>query len=179
MGGNPAPVFSGSVSIGPPGVDGSSYRSGLGPPPPSLGKPNDTYRDETGLLLYTKTGSGWGAGIAVPSAITTTSIPPVIFSFGDASPKIIATLPRAMMILAAKIQMITAFNGAASHLCLGTPAAPQSLISEAQVDATQVLLYGTNPSLPLETGSQIVLTITPGAGCTRGTGWVVIHALPT
>jgi hypothetical protein len=95
------------------------------------------------------------------------------FSFGDASPLIVLSVPAALIVLQVNLVITTPFNGAGALLTLGTAAAPQSLVDTTQVNPALAAEYETNPNIV--TSSNVLLTITPGAGCTQGAGWIVLQ----
>ena len=175
---SPIPHASASVVIGPSGVNGTSLHVGFGAPASTLGIVGDSYVDRTSSLLHQKTIIGWDTGSPFGSSGGTSGLVPVAFTFGDATPKIIATLSVPMLISEAEIGVTVPFNGTSPALSLGVVGAPQSLIAANQTDPLTAVQYTTSPNLFYPAGTQIILTIVPGAGCTQGAGVVVISALP-
>ena len=112
---------------------------------------------------------------AEPTDTDTANIITVPFSFGDASPKAIALLPINSTVFTATIVIQVPFNGVGSALRLGDVYVTDRLISTAQVDPFEVAEYETNPGHSYTTETQINLTITPGSGCTQGSGFVLIE----
>jgi len=95
------------------------------------------------------------------------------FAYGDASPAFIHLVTAPVIVLQVNLVISTPFNGAGASLKLGTAAQPQLLASPTQIDTSFVAEYETNPNITAT--SNILLTITPGAGCTQGAGWIVIE----
>jgi len=99
----------------------------------------------------------------------------VPFSFGDASPKAIALLPINSTVFTATIVIQVPFNGVGSMLRLGDAGTPDRLITAIQNDPFEIAEYETNPGHSYTTETQVNLSITPGSGCTQGSGFVLIE----
>jgi len=97
------------------------------------------------------------------------------FSWGDASPKPIATVAAGATIFTAQIVIIVPFNGVDCALQLGTLEDPDRLIAANQNDPTFAAEYETNPGLLFFGSTDLYLTITPGSGCTQGNGFILIE----
>lgn len=110
-----------------------------------------------------------GGGIQPPLPLPNV----VNFAFGDASPKLVFTVSAATTILQVNFVITTPFNGTGAALSVGTAGSPQLLLSTAQVDPYYAAEYETNPNVNVS--SSVLLTITPGAGCTQGAGWIVLQ----
>jgi hypothetical protein len=105
------------------------------------------------------------------------ALPPIAFAYGDASPSVRYTLPKRSLITACSINIRTAFNGVGAQLAVGTPGNPEGLMPVTHNDPGTVGQYENSPDLELPAGSQITLSITPGAGASRGSGVVVLELL--
>lgn len=97
------------------------------------------------------------------------------FSFGDASPKPIAILSPDQTVFTAAIVIQEAFDGVGASLALGDTGLPDRLIQASQIDPSIVAEHETNPGYAYSTATQILLTITPGEGCTQGSGYVLLE----
>jgi hypothetical protein len=98
------------------------------------------------------------------------------FGWGDASPAIVGTLPAGAMAWRAEIVITEAFDGAGAALALGDAAVPDRLISPDRVDPGLAATFATAPAWSPGADTPILLTITPGAGASRGAGFVrIIH----
>ena len=125
-------------------------------------------------ISYAFVGTQGPAGAFVAAQSPLVAVP---FSFGDASPAVVLSISAAQYIAAASIVINVPFNGAGAALSLGIVGAPQLLIAAAQVDPASAYEYETNPNVSV--GSNIILTITPGAGATQGSGVVLLEKIPT
>lgn len=99
----------------------------------------------------------------------------VPFSWGDASPKPIATVPAGGTIFTAQIVILVSFNGDGAALELGEAGQPDRLIAANQNDPKLAAEYETNPGLLFFSSTDLYLTITPGSGCTQGNGFILIE----
>lgn len=95
------------------------------------------------------------------------------FSYGDANPALIASLPAGRRVALAQIDVATAFNGIGAALSIGTLGSPGSIMPADDNDPRQVCSYSTTP---MQTATDIYLFITPGSGATAGAGHVLIKA---
>ncbi len=107
--------------------------------------------------------TGGGGAIKIP------------FAYGDASPATLSTVPAGTTIFTAIIVMQVPFNGVGSALRLGDPAQSDRLFPAAQNDPTRSAEYETNPGYTYLAATPILLTITPGAGCTQGAGFILLE----
>ena len=104
------------------------------------------------------------------------SIAPVNFAYGDSSPRIIIPALTSKIVLAVNINITTPFDGAGASLSIGTLANPALLVDPMQLDLSVATEFEINPNVKFTTPADIYLTITPGAGATQGTGWIVVEA---
>lgn len=97
------------------------------------------------------------------------------FSFGDASPVVVATLTN-RFIKDTSIDIEVAFNGSGSSISLGNQSDPQAYISTVQNDPYQVGTYTTHPGImtPTDVQFDIILTIVPGTA-TIGSGFIILE----
>lgn len=99
------------------------------------------------------------------------------FSFGDASPVVLYTLPQASYVGNVTLDIQTPFNGVGAVLSVGVGGDLQALLPLGHNDPSQALQYETSPGVFLPGGTQLLLAITPGTGATQGSGAVVIDLL--
>jgi hypothetical protein len=99
----------------------------------------------------------------------------VPFAFGNASPKPVYLAQPNQTIFTATIVIQTPFNGSGAALQLGDAGMPDRLITASQTDPTFAAEYETNPGYTYTSETQITLTITPGEGCTQGSGYVLLE----
>lgn len=99
----------------------------------------------------------------------------VPFSWGDATPKLIAEIAPDRVITTATILILVPFNGLGASLMLGDSGMLDRLIATDQNDPTFLAEYETNPGYSYSIATELVLTITPGEGCNQGEGLVLLE----
>jgi len=97
------------------------------------------------------------------------------FAFGDASPKPIASVLAGKAIFTVQLIITTPFNGTGAALMIGDAAQPDRLMASSRNSPAFVAEYETNPGWVATQDTQILLTITPGAGCTQGSGFILLE----
>lgn len=109
------------------------------------------------------------------ASLGTGSLDAVIdFTFGDATPRIMFTVPQACLLSEVQLIIRQPFNGAGASLLVRT----NGYITLMDTDQNRPdfsATYETTPAAILPAGSQIVLEITPGAGATAGTGQLLLN----
>lgn len=100
------------------------------------------------------------------------SVLKIPFSFGDASPKVIAQNFTGK-ILSASVFIDTIFNGIV-QLKLGDSTNNESLIPSIDIDPYTRGEYESFPLKIYNTASQIILSITIDSGVTQGNGFVIL-----
>lgn len=105
--------------------------------------------------------------------------PPINFAFGDATPTPVLTAAVKSEVMLVSLQIETPFNGVGAAVKLGTAASPGLLMDTWQNDPSTANTYDVVPRVALAAGTQIVLTITPGAGASQGTGQFVLSIIPS
>lgn len=106
-------------------------------------------------------------------------LPPINFSYGDASPAAMTTFAVTSEVMLASLQIEQAFDGAGASLTLGTAANPAEIFDTFEVLPGEVATFEFTPRVEYPAGTALVLTINPGAGATQGSGQLVISAIPT
>lgn len=115
-----------------------------------------------------------GQGIQGPPGIGAGSdIAPVAFSYGDASGTIFTPTQSGTLTLI-RLEMVTAFNGTNPSLKVGTISSPEAILAAAQNDPSVAIEYENTPALHLAANQAVVLTITPGAGASQGSGIIYL-----
>lgn len=97
------------------------------------------------------------------------------FSFGDATPAPIHTLPAGKAVIRCVLDIENAFNGAAPAISIGTMASPEAImpvIANLPAEAGQ---YETNPAVKFLVPTALTLFIDPGAGASSGSGSVYLE----
>jgi|GEM_PF-5644730 len=98
----------------------------------------------------------------------------IAFAFGDASPKPIALIPVGKAIFTVQLIITTPFNGTGAALMIGDAAQSDRLMASSRNSPVFVAEYETNPGWVATQDTEILLTITPGAGCTQGSGFILL-----
>jgi len=107
---------------------------------------------------------GTGAAIEVP------------FSYGDATPEFLMTVPDAELVQKVGILITTPFNGVGAALKIGSSLAPASLMAQGENNPAEAGTYETHPNVSYGAATGIYLTTTPGAGASQGAGVVTLIA---
>lgn len=100
----------------------------------------------------------------------------VAFAFGDASPRNIYVAPNNRTATIVRVVIDTAFDGAGAAIAIGTAADPELLMPYDGNDPATALSYENAPDAALNAGDAVQLSITPGAGATRGAGRIILDA---
>lgn len=115
----------------------------------------------------------------IPGSSGSGLIAPINFSYGDSSPANILVFSETSEVMSLSLQIEQPFDGAGAALSLGTAANPQELFAEAEVLPGTAATFEFSPRIEYPAGTVLVLTITPGAGATQGSGQLVISTVPT
>lgn len=99
----------------------------------------------------------------------------VPFSFGDASPKFIFTLPSETLIVSACVFIDTPFNSLLTVVTLGDTLNNSRLLNSSQIYTTERGQYETKPGYKYTTATDIYLYINLGSGNTTGNGYVILE----
>lgn len=100
----------------------------------------------------------------------------ISFSYGDATPALIGTIPAGYHASWVRLDIYASFDGAGAQITVGTLASPTLLMDAAQSDLTQVAAYESWPLGLMAVATAIYLFITPGSGASAGNGHVLIKA---
>lgn len=77
------------------------------------------------------------------------------------------------MVLA-RIVVLVGINGAGAQMEIGVAGDAGLIVPSDSIDAATAGEYETTPDVHLLAGQGIMLTITPGAGATQGSGFVYL-----
>lgn len=101
-------------------------------------------------------------------------LPPIPFAHGDASPRLIHLLADTQLLASLQVVLTVPFNGESPAIRVRTQSG-QVLIETDQIAAGFSATYESTPGAVLPSGTGIYLEITPGAGATAGSGFVVLN----
>lgn len=97
------------------------------------------------------------------------------FSFGDATPKLIHTIPADTLIVTATVFITTPFDSVLSTLSLGDIANNSRLLNSSQIYGDEQGEYEAKPGYKYISPTDIYLYINLGSGNTTGNGYVVLE----
>lgn len=123
---------------------------------------------------FSGTKAEWLASFQNTAASGFVQIP---FAFNNISPRIVHTLPAAMIIISATLAVKTAFDGVGATLKVGTAQNPELLIAESDNLPSFAANFGVEMSESLDEGTQIIITTNPGAGASAGAGNLILEAV--
>lgn len=106
-------------------------------------------------------------------------LPPINFSYGDASPAVVLLLSVTSEIAAVSLQIEEAFNGVGASIALGTAGEPGALIPSADNDPSMLVTYEFSPRIEYAGGTLILLTINAGTGGSSGRGQIIVTSVPS
>lgn len=93
------------------------------------------------------------------------------FSYGDASPAIVATVMGT--VVAVSVVITTPFDGTGAAISVGTSGSPELLMPEAQNYPDSVARYEANPGQYVS--GNVLVFITPGSGASTGAGMIYVE----
>lgn len=96
------------------------------------------------------------------------------FAFGDASPRTVRNVAAGKLVRRTQIHITEAFDGAGAALAVGDAGDAERLMAEGTNDPTDTGTYETNPAHRYGSDTDVLLTITPGAGASAGAGLLVL-----
>ncbi len=104
------------------------------------------------------------AALDIDKAVVTT------FSYGDATPHLLASLESGAFVADATVKIETGFDGAGAEISIGTLGDPNSIFPSTSIMPYETGVYASAVSLLLNAPTDIYLFITPGAGAAAGAG---------
>lgn len=102
------------------------------------------------------------------------SLDAISFSFGDASPRVLHQLDETALLVSVQLIIATPFDGDEPALEIRTDTG-DVLLSSDQNAPGFAGIYESTPAVRLLGGSAITLSLSPGAGATAGSGFVVLN----
>lgn len=97
------------------------------------------------------------------------------FAFGDATPAILVTAPAGKLIFGVSLHIRVPFDGAGASLTVGDAGDLDRLMTAVENVPTSVGSNTTNPAYAYGVDTQLLLSITAGAGATQGSGLATIY----
>lgn len=116
-----------------------------------------------------------GQGPSGPTGPAGTATPAYAFSYGDATPALIATLDAGTRVFLVELAIHTAFNGIGAAISIGTLTDVEAFLPSTRVMPALAAVYEASPNLVLGASTPVYLYITPGAGASQGSGSVSVH----
>jgi hypothetical protein len=103
------------------------------------------------------------------------AVPTLAFSYGDATPELVATLLAGQRLVEVRLSVETAFNGSGARLSVGTTADHNAFADESVVDPTTAAVFEFSPQTVFLVDTPVYLFITPGSGASAGKGSVILQ----
>lgn len=100
------------------------------------------------------------------------------FAYGDASPATIYTPSADAVFTLCRVVIDTPFDGAGAALAVGTAADPEILMPASNNGPAIAASFESTPDTIVDAGTDIRVTITPGAGATAGAGRIILDSIP-
>lgn len=94
------------------------------------------------------------------------------FAWGDATPALLMTVAAGQMVLSTTISLDVAFDGVGSSLSVGDAGDSGSLLDADMIDPSMAGAFQNDPCRRFLEDTEVLLTIVPGTGATRGSGVV-------
>ncbi len=101
-------------------------------------------------------------------------IPPINFAWGDASPIAVYTPAEDVWVDDIQIVITAVFDGVGAQIALGTAGSPELYMPFVYSAANRLGTYEASPDLVLAAGTDVILTIVPGAGASTGAGSLLL-----
>ena len=128
-------------------------------------------------LLPTQTGNAGQILTTNGTNVLWESVQPYefIFHYGDATPKLLLTVPANKVILSVNIVITTAFNGTGAALTVGDASNYSSVVAATDNNPSVISNWTIEPGVFFGSNTPIYLSITAGSGATQGTGLLTIQ----
>jgi len=97
------------------------------------------------------------------------------FSYGDATPATIATAVAGKLVYGVGVHIKVPFDGVGAALRVGDAGQLDRLMAATENDPTQVGSSTTAPAYAYGVNTAVLLSVTPGAGATQGSGIIVLY----
>lgn len=102
-------------------------------------------------------------------------VPAIYMAHGDATPKILDTLPVDKIVRSVTLIVTEVFNGTGATLTVGIDGFQDLLVDNEDVNLAFVSSYDTHPGEKILAGTQIKMWITPGGGSSTGKATILIE----
>jgi hypothetical protein len=96
------------------------------------------------------------------------------FAYGDATPSQLVVAPAGKLIYSVAIHIRQSFDGTDAALTIGDAANPDQLMAAIENAPALVGSNTTSPAFAYDVDTQLLLSITPGAGASQGAGLVTL-----
>lgn len=97
------------------------------------------------------------------------------FAFGDATPATLITATAGKIVYGIGVHIRVPFDGVGAQVTVGDAGDLDRLMTAVENDLTSVGSNETNPAYAYGSNTQLLLSITPGAGASQGSGLVTIY----
>ena len=95
------------------------------------------------------------------------------FIFSSTSPQVLGSLNTADIVMNCEVSIDVAFNDLSAQIHVGTPAAPQGIMSTSDIDATATYTYGTDENYIATVPETLNLYLSSGSSI-MGSGYVLL-----
>ncbi len=96
------------------------------------------------------------------------------FNYGDATPRLLFTVPANRVVTLVQVFITTAFDGTSASISVGDTSDYGSLLSTTDSYVGAESNWSANPGVFFSTDTQVYLSITAGSGATQGAGLLLI-----
>jgi hypothetical protein len=97
------------------------------------------------------------------------------FSFGDATPLVLATVSAGKIVERVTVYLYIAFDGVGPSLRIGDTEQLDRIMTTTEVNPAEVAVYQVSPGFAYDADTEILLSIDAGLGPSQGSGLVVIE----
>lgn len=105
-----------------------------------------------------------------------TSEKDIYFTYADVTSRLIYTTGINEIILTVTVVILIPFNGTGASISIGDSTVTDRLANNTQIYLNEVGEYSINPTYKYTSATHINLIITPGAGATQGSGYIIIES---
>jgi len=96
------------------------------------------------------------------------------FNYGDATPRLLLTIPANKVIISCAIFITTGFNGVGATVSIGDASNYNSIMATTDSNVSMETNWSTNPGVVFGTATPIYISITAGSGATAGSGLLTL-----
>jgi hypothetical protein len=127
-----------------------------------------------GIAVVAAGRQGPAGANGVPGANGQGAAIPYVFSWGDATPALIANVPAGKVVFKVEVVLLAAFN-VASTVTVGDAGNTSRLFSTADIDLSSAATYQSNPNHLYGSLTAVNLYVSPGVGNSQGNGIVLLY----